>query len=161
PGDLLGPDEEDAADDDAPRAVRVSLRVSEPERASPGAPEDHPALDPELLAQALHVADEVPGGVVLERGVGPALARAPLVEEPDPVRGGAEEAPRQRPGPAAGPAVNEDDGHPVGIPALLVVELVDRRDLEIPLLIRLDLRIEFAHGPPYRSSRFKYWATKS
>src|SRR5262245_3281168 len=123
----------------------MRLRVGEPERASPRAAEYDPSSDPELLAETLHVSHEVPGRIVLERGVGPALARPTLVEEDDPVRGRIEEPALERFGPAARAAVDEQDGQPGRIPALLVVDLVDRRDLEVPVLVRLDLRVELAH----------------
>src|SRR6185436_1941115 len=79
PGDLLGTHQEDPAEDEPAHAVGVALGVGEPERAAPRSAEDHPAVYPELLAEPLHVADEVPGGVVLEGGLGPALAGPSLV----------------------------------------------------------------------------------
>jgi hypothetical protein len=61
---------EDAAEHQLGDALGVGLGVGEGEGAAPRAAEDLPALDAEVLAQALDVVDEVPGGVVLERGEG-------------------------------------------------------------------------------------------
>ena len=63
--------------------------------------------------------------------------------------------------PPPGPPWTKTTGLPVRVAALLVVDLVDGRDLQVPLLVRLDLRVELAHGRASRSSRFRYWATKS
>ena len=57
-------------------ALGMRLGVSERERRAPGAAEHLPALDAEMLAQPLHVVDEMPGGVLLEAACG--------VERPQP-----------------------------------------------------------------------------
>jgi hypothetical protein len=51
----------------------VRLGVGQGEGAAPRAAEDLPALDGEVLAQALDVGHEVPGGVLSELGVWRAL----------------------------------------------------------------------------------------
>ena len=79
--------------------------------------------------------------------MGTALAASPLVEEHDPVRGGVEELPLERLGSAAWAAVHEKDRLAVGVARLLVVELVEVGDLQVPLLVGLEGRIELAHEP--------------
>src|ERR1035438_9691341 len=90
PRDLLGPNEEDPAEDQRRDAVRMRLGVREGEGAAPRAAEDVPSVDVQPNAQRLDVGYEVPGGVVDERRVRRALAAPALVEQDDPVRGGIE-----------------------------------------------------------------------
>lgn len=60
---------------------------------------------------------------------------------------GIEEAPVLRIAAAARSAVQEEDGLPVGVSALLDVELVQRRGFEHFVLERFDLGKEVGHGP--------------
>jgi len=97
-----------------------------------------------VRAELLHVGDEIPGGVLAQLGVGPALAAAALIEEHDAVCGGIEEAALLRLGAAARAAVHEDHGLAVRVARLLEVDLVQIGDLERPGAVRLDLGIEGA-----------------
>src|SRR5262249_56594954 len=94
----------------------------------------------------LHVTNQVPGRVLVQARVRAALAAAALVEEDDPIGGGVEELALERLRPAAGAAVDEADGKPVGVPRLLVVDLVDPRDFEEAVVVRLDRRGGHAAG---------------
>src|SRR5262245_15598013 len=146
PADLLGADEADAAQDERAHPVGMGLGVGEGERRAPRAAEDDPALHAELGPDPLHVRDQLPGRVLVQARVRPALAAAALVEEHDPIGGGVEELALERLRPAAGAAVDEADGKPVGVPRLLVVDLVDSRDLEEAVVVGLGRRVELAHG---------------
>ena len=59
PVDLRARAEEDAAQDEAGRALGMAQAVGERERAAPRAAEQQPARDAEMGAQLLHVGDEV------------------------------------------------------------------------------------------------------
>ena len=127
----------------------MRLRVGEGERAAPAPAEHQPALDAEVLAQPLDVGHEVPGRVLAQLGVRRALAAAALVEEHDAPARGIEVAAVVGLDAAARAAVQEDGLPARGVADLLVVERVERRDLEEAALERLDRRIEIAHaGPP-------------
>src|SRR5262249_5795018 len=130
PVDLLLAQHEDTAQHELGDALGVLLGVRERERAAPGAAEHLPAIDLEVLAEALHVGDEVPGGVVVEAGVGPALAAAALVEQDDAVSLGVEEAALLGLGATAGASVDKDGRLAVGVARLLEVDLVDASDAE-------------------------------
>lgn len=88
PQQLLPPQREDASEDQSEAAVGVRLRVGERQRRAPRSPKDDPLVDAEVLPQLLDVLDEVPGRVLLERGVRGRLPRAPLVEQDAAVVGG-------------------------------------------------------------------------
>ena len=57
------------------------------EGRAPAAAKDVPRADVEVLAEALHVGDEGPRGVVLEAGVRRAAARPALVKEDNAEKG--------------------------------------------------------------------------
>src|SRR5215207_5164625 len=146
PAYLLRPAQEDAAQGQRAHALRVRLGVRERERAPPRAAEDVPGVDAELPAYLLDVLDQVPRRVPLQLRVRRALPRAALVEEDDAVGRRVEELPVLRDETAAGAAVQEDDGLPLGVTALLVIEVVNGRDLEPPGAVGLDRGVEFSHA---------------
>ena len=74
PIELLAAQQEDAAQHELADRARMRLGVRERQRAAPRPAEHEPALDREVLAQALHVGDEVPGRVRFERRVRAAAA---------------------------------------------------------------------------------------
>ena len=105
----------------------MGLGVSEPQCRAPRPAEYQPTLDPEMLAQALHVLHQVPGRVVDQAGVGSALAAAALVKQDDAVALRIEEAPHLGIGPPTGAAVNKHGRLAARVTALFVVDLVDVR----------------------------------
>jgi hypothetical protein len=108
----------------------------------PRAAEHQPALDAQVLPQPLDVGDQVPGRVVDQTGVRPALAAAALIEQHDPVALRIEEPAHLRVGAPARAAVQEHGGLAVGIAALLEVDLVQLRDAEKAGPVRLDRWVE-------------------
>ncbi len=131
--------------------LRVPLGVGHRERRTPGGAVDQPALDAEVLAQALDVLDQVPGGVQAQvhgrvggvRGAAPAVA---LVEADQPVAG-------RVPGPhgAAGragarSAVQMDGGLARRIAQLFVVEAVAVPGVEEASVVGLGRSVEVHHG---------------
>ena len=101
---------------------------------------------PQLLADALDVGDEVPGGVVLDAGVRARPAAAALVEQDHPVVRRVEEPPHPRRAAAARPAVQHHHRRAVGPAALLDIDPVAAGHLHHLLAERLDRRIESAAG---------------
>jgi len=63
----------------------MGLSVGQRQRRAPRSTEQLPSLDAKALADALHVGDEVPGRIRVERGVRGGLAGAALVEQDDAV----------------------------------------------------------------------------
>ena len=64
----------------------MRLSVGERERGSPRAAEHLPAFDSEVLAKRFEVGDEVPRGVVVDRGMRERPAAATLIDEYDAVK---------------------------------------------------------------------------
>jgi hypothetical protein len=124
----------------------MRFRVRERERASPGAAEHEPPLDPELPAQELGVGDQMPRGVGVEVRAGFArVRRAPtavaLVEEHEAVGVGIEERPKPGRGARARAAVEDDRRLAERIAAGLPVQAVAVADLEEALVVRLDFGV--------------------
>src|SRR5690606_37071965 len=114
------------------------------ERAAPGAAEQLPAIDLQVLAQLLEVRHQVPGGVLLEARVRRAAPATALIEQDDAIDGGIEEPPLFRVGAAARAAVDEHHGFALRIARLLEIDVVQRGHREHPALERFDRRKETA-----------------
>ena len=142
PGELLAPQQEDAAQDQLAHAVGMALRVGQRQGRAPRAAEQLPALDAEMRAQPLHVGDQMPGGVGLQARVRQRAAAAALVEQHDAVARRVVVAAHGGVAAAAGPAVHDQRRLAVGVAAFLEVDLVPPADLEPLLAIGLDRRIE-------------------
>ena len=138
PVDLGRAAEEDAAQHEGEAALRMVLGVGERERRSPRAAEDDPALDAQVLAQALDVGHEVGRGVGLEAAQRRRAAGAALVVDHDAVVRRVEELAVHRARTRAGAAVQEDDRHAVGIAAFFPVHAVPAVEVEEAVAARLD-----------------------
>jgi hypothetical protein len=120
----------------------VPLGVGEDERRAPRAALQQPPLDSEVLAQELHVPEQVLGRVHAHVGgriarVGRAPSAAALVEDDDAVAVGVEPtavAPHQ---PRPRPAVHDRGRLPVGVATGLPVDVVPVADVQQPLPVRL------------------------
>ena len=106
-----------------------------------------------MLADRLHVGDEIPGRVLLELGMRRRLAAAALVEEDDAVGGGIVEARHGRVGAGARPAMDDEHRLAAGIAVFGDVDLVERRDLQPVRLVGLDRRKEHSAGFGHRLAR--------
>ena len=100
----------------------MTLSVDQGERYAPRAPDHDPSVDAEVRAQALHVSDQVAGGVgrqvcVGVAGQGAAAPAPSLIEDDRPVAGGIEVPPAARGGRRARAAVQPDRRETVGEPA--------------------------------------------
>jgi hypothetical protein len=71
-----------------------------------------------------------------------APARSALFEKDDAIRVWIEEATIVRHQPCAWPTMQKDDGLSVWNTALLVIELMNRRDSDVPAVVRLDCRVK-------------------
>ena len=91
---------------------------------TPAAAEYDPFVDTEQFAKAFDVLDQRPGGVVLQRRIGAALAAAALVEQDDPVFRRIEIAPHARIDRPPGSAVQNDHRKALRIAGFLIVDLV-------------------------------------
>ena len=123
---------EDAAQHQLGHPLRMLLRVRQRQRAAPAPAEHQPALDVQVLAQLLHVGDEVPRRVGLERRVRAAAARAALIEHDDAIAGGVEEAAVIARAAAAGAAVQEHGRLAARVAAQLPIDAMAVADIEMP-----------------------------
>ncbi len=139
PVDLGACTEEDAAKDEAGRAVGMGETVGQRECAAPGAAEQQPGGDAEMRPELLHVSHERCGRVVLQLAERHRAAAAALVEHHDAIELRVEETAVDRGRAGAGPAVQEDDGHAFRIAALLPVDRVPAIDRQHPAGIGRDL----------------------
>lgn len=146
PIDLLLAEKEDAAQHELGHTSGVRLGVREPERAAPRAAEDLPLVDGKMLANALHVGDEIPRGVGLQASVRRASAAATLIEQHDAVRLRIEEATLLRVRSTAGAAVDENDGLALRVPRLFDVDFVHVGDAEAVRPVGFDLGVKGASG---------------
>src|SRR3990172_6845087 len=108
-------------------------------------------------AQALDVVHEVPGGVLLRRGVGRRAPATPLVEENDAVGSRVVIAAHDRIDAAARAAVQQHDGLSGRRAAFLEIELMQARDLEPSRAVGDDLGIK-REAPLFGRWLFVHWA---
>src|SRR5690606_6079103 len=95
----------------------------------------------DLAAQSLHVAHQMPGGVVLQACMRRGTAAAALVEQQHVVAGGIEETPVGRRAAAAGPAVKEDRRLAEWIAAELPIDAMAVARVQVAVRIGMDLGI--------------------
>src|SRR3984885_1131301 len=124
----------------------MTLRIRERQRRAPGAAKYHPALEPQMRAQRLQIAYQVPGAVLVQFGMRTTGAAATLVEQHDAIALGIEEATHRGVGRAAGAAVQEHDRFSFRIAALLVIQFVQPGDAQVRLVKRPYRRIERVGG---------------
>src|SRR5690606_20732581 len=124
----------------------VGLGVGEAQGRAPGAADHLPAVDAALLADTLHVRHQVPGGVVLEVGMGGRAAAAALVEQDDAVGRRIMEPAHELVAAAARTAMDQNRRLALGIAALFPVDVVDWRNLDPPRRIGLNRWIGYHFG---------------
>src|SRR3989344_5596407 len=83
PANFPWPAQKDTTQNQPEHPLRMGLGIGERQRCAPGTAEQRPALDAKMVAESLHVRDQVPSGVVLKAGVRRRAAGAALVEEDD------------------------------------------------------------------------------
>src|SRR5690606_10444754 len=62
---------------------RILAGIAQRQRRPPGATKQHPAIDPQMLAQRFHIADQVVGGVIDKAGRWRRTPGAALVKQDD------------------------------------------------------------------------------
>src|SRR5262249_761512 len=105
--------------------------------ASPRTAKDHPLFNSKMLAQQLDVRDQMPGRVFFQGSMRNAIACPSLIEQYNSIGFRVEEAAIVCDQSGARAAVKKDNRLTVWIPALLVVNVMDVRYLQHPLLVRL------------------------
>src|SRR5262245_26834094 len=114
----------------------MSLRVRQRERASPRTAKDHPLFNAQMLPQLLDVRNQMPGCVFYQGSVRSALARASLVEQDNSISRRVKEAAIIHGQAGARAAMKKDNWLAVGIPTLFVINVMNFRHLQHPVLIR-------------------------
>src|SRR5438132_13201780 len=155
--DISGPRHGDRDKDSLGDPLRMALGVCQAQRDSPRSPANKPSIDLEVLAQALHVSDQVVGRVGRQIGLrvadrGRAATAAALVELDDAVGGRVEPASLARVASTAGPAVQQDRGLPRRVATDQPMDLLALPHIEHALSVGLAGRI--ATGPGQRGYGF-------
>ncbi|MNJ37153.1 hypothetical protein D3C77_319620 [compost metagenome] len=145
PLDLLRAAQEDAAQDQAMHALGVGLGVGQGQGRAPGAAEQHPFFDAQVLADALQVFDQVPGGVVFQAGMGGRTATAALVEGDDAVQVGIEVAAAL--GIAASTRATMDEHHRQTFRRTALIDIQHMRCFHGQIVpgVGFDLRVQGLH----------------
>ena len=137
PAQLAPAQQEDPAQHERRAPIRVGLGVGQRKGAAPAPAENDPPVDAEVLAELLDVRHEIPGGVLPELREGRALTAAALVVQHDApflrIKGTVVE----RFDAAARAAVQEDERLAARVAALLEVDRVQLRDLQISRAVRI------------------------
>ena len=124
PVDLGLARQKDSAQNQRQSALRMALGVGQRQCRPPRAAKHHPAFDAKLLAQALHVVDQVGGGVVFDMAGRRAAPAAALVEQHCAPAQRVEKTSVRRPAAAARPAVEKHHRLAIRPPRLLEVDRV-------------------------------------
>ena len=145
PANILRAGEEDAAHDQAMHALGVGLRVGQGQGRTPGTAEQHPFVDAQVLADALKVGDQIPGGVVLETGPWRRAAAATLVEGDNMVEVRVEIAAALGVATGAGASMDEHDRQAFGGATFIDIQGVGVIDSQIVPGVGFDLRVPSLH----------------
>ena len=135
PVELASAQGEDAAQHQSEDPLRVALGVGESQGGSPRPAEDEPALHAQVLAQCLHVRDQVPGGVHRQirprlPGMGQGASAPALVEQNNAVALGVEDSAMVRRAASARPPVDEYRRDSLRVAARLPVHHLAVTDIE-------------------------------
>src|SRR2546430_8383440 len=153
PMDVYGPRHGDRDKDGLGDPLRMALGVGQAQGDSPRRPANKPSIDLEVLAQALHVSDQVVGRVGRQIGLriadrGRAATAAALVELDDAVGRRVEPASLTRVAATAGPAMQQHRRLPRRVATDQPMDLLAVPHIEHALRVGLAGRI--ANGPGQR-----------
>ena len=130
PADLAPSQREDAADDEFRHPLRMGFGIGQRQRRSPGATHHLPALDFQVLAEHLHVGDQVPCGVLCQLRMRRRLAAAALVEQDDAIGRRIMCLAQEGRDAAARPAMQHHGGLALRVSAFLEMEFMEWRDTQ-------------------------------
>src|SRR5215467_10725691 len=155
PINLFRAAQKDAAQDERADSLRVCLRVSQGESASPRTAKNHPLFNAKMLAQPLDVRDQMPGCVFFQGSMRNAIARPSLIEQYNSIGFRVEEAAIACDQSGARTAVKKDNRLTIRIPALLVINVMNFRHLQHPMLVRLYRIVKSFHHFTYSQIKFE------
>ena len=137
--------EKNPAQNQAAHTLRMGFSIGQPQSAAPGAAEDQPFFNAQMLTDTFDVGHQIPGGVIrqfrMRRGT-PATA---LIEQHDAIALRVEIAAMIHRTARPRPAVQKHHGNAVGIAAFLDVQGMQRADGKCKVVVRLNGRVEGAH----------------
>lgn len=145
PLDFLRTAEEDPTQDQAMHPLWMGLGVGQGQGRAPGTAEQHPFFDAQVLADALQVFDQIPGGVVFQAGVGGGATATALVEGDDTVKVRIEVATTLRVAASTRATVNEHHWQTFRGTAFIDIERVGVIDSQIVPGMGFDLRVQSLH----------------
>ncbi|MCY1415816.1 hypothetical protein D9M71_313110 [compost metagenome] len=145
PLDFLWPAQEDPTQDQAMHTLGVGLGIGQGQGRTPGATEQHPFFDAQVLAGPLQVFDQVPGGVVFQAGVGGRTTAATLIESDDAVQVGIKVATALGITTSARAAVNEHHRQTFRRATLIDIQHMRLFHGQIVPGVRFDLRVQSLH----------------
>src|ERR1700730_1317767 len=131
-----------SAQDQFAHPIRMSLSISERQRAAPGTSKDLPVFNAEMLAQFLDVCYEIPGRILFQTRMRSALAGAALIEKNNSIEFRVEVATVVGLDSATRSTMKKYRGFAIRVTHLLVVKLVNRRNLQPARVEWFDLIIE-------------------
>src|SRR5438477_2218684 len=127
----------------------MRLSISQRECAAPRPAKHLPLIDAEMLAQFLNIGHEIPSRVLFEARIWRALPRTTLIEQHDAISRWVVKLPILRHESTTRPAMQKHHRPAVWIAALLVINFVNVRDLQTPMVIRFNRIVEISE--PYHS----------
>ena len=122
--------------------VRMSLRIGKPKGRTPGAAENLPFVDAEMLADTLHIGDQIPRRILVQFRMWCRFPTTALIEKDDAIALGIVQTPHRRIDPTPWTAVNHDHRFTVRIAAFLHMNAMQFRYLKHLFQIRLGLRVK-------------------
>src|SRR5215470_12274361 len=165
PVNLFRAAQKDTAQDERANSLWVSLRVSQSESASPRTAKDHPLFNAKMLAHPLDVRDQMPGCVFFQGSMRDAISRPTLIEQYDSIGFRVEEAAILCDQSTARTSVKKDGRLTVRVPALLVINVMDFRYPQHPMLVRHYRVVKsfhhFTHSWIKNDCRFPFPRSKS
>ena len=136
--------QENPAQEQGKRAVRMRDRIGEGKRGSPGAAKHDPFFNAQHFPDLLDVRDQVPGRVFLERGAGGGSSASALIKEDDTKVSRVEKTAHVRVGTATRATMKGDDRDAVYRTGIFPVKFVEVRDLDASRLSWLDMRVQLS-----------------
>ena len=107
--------QENTAQDQCDRPIRMGLRINQRQRRTPAAAKNNPLFNAQRFADAFNIRNQMPGGIVFNRRMRSRPAAAALIKQDDAVDTRIKIPPHRRACATAGTAMKHYNRHPVGI----------------------------------------------